>query len=260
MPHRLNETPQLGEGERGMETGQNQDKTRGFEGWTILFDLDGTLVDTAPDLLGALNHVLTGMALAPVTLDTVAGMIGNGARAMIEAGLRHQGAVLTATEMDAAFDQFIAHYVAHIAVSSRPFDGAVEALEILRAEGARLAVCTNKRQDLSVRLIAELGLSGHFDVIFGADRATNRKPHADHVFEALADAGGDPACAIFVGDSRTDERAARNAGLPFVFVTFGYEAEPAEAIAADVTIGHFAQLVPALSGLKDQAVASPRGR
>lgn len=238
----------------------DEGQTRSFEGWTILFDLDGTLVDTAPDLLGALNHVLTDMGLAPVSLSAVAEMIGHGARAMIETGLKTQNAVVSATDMDAAFERFIAFYIANIAVGSRPFEGAVAALETLRAEGAALAVCTNKRQDLSVCLISELGLSGHFDVIFGADRATNRKPHADHVFETLAEAGGDPARALFVGDSRTDERAARNAGLPFVFVTFGYEAETPEAIAADVTISHYAQLVSALSGLKDQAVASPRGR
>lgn len=233
---------------------------RGFEGWTILFDLDGTLVDTAPDLLGALNHVLTDMALAPVSLDAVAEMIGHGARAMIETGLKTQGAVLSATEMDAAFERFIAYYVDHIADHSRPFEGAVEALAALREAGATLTVCTNKRQDLSERLIGALGLSHQFDVIFGADRATNRKPHADHVFETLAAAGGDPARALFVGDSRTDERAARNAGLPFVFVTFGYEAETMEDIAADVAISHYTQLVSALSDLRDQAVASPRGR
>ena len=256
MPHRLDETLRLGEGERGMNDGQ----TQGFDGWTILFDLDGTLVDTAPDLLGALNHVLTGMDLAPVHLGAVAEMIGHGARAMIETGLKTQGAALSPMEMDAAFERFIAYYVENIALNSRPFDGAVEALETLRQGGARLAVCTNKRQDLSERLIGELGLMGHFDVVFGADRATNRKPHADHVFETLAEAGGVPGRALFVGDSRTDERAARNAGLPFVFVTFGYEAETAEAIAADVTIHHYSQLIPALSGLKDQADASPRGR
>ena len=112
----------------------------GFEGWTILFDLDGTLVDTAPDLLGALNHVLDGLGLAPVPLGAVAEMIGHGARAMIETGLRTRGAVLTAADMDAAFDRFIAHYVANIAVHSRPFDGAVAALDALRAQGAWLTV------------------------------------------------------------------------------------------------------------------------
>jgi phosphoglycolate phosphatase len=235
-------------------------ETRGLEGWTILFDLDGTLVDTAPDLLGALNHVMAGLGLEPVGLEEVAEMIGHGARAMIEAGLSSRGSALDATGMDAAFERFIAHYVAHIADRSRPFDGAVVALERLRRLGARLAVCTNKRQDLSERLIGELALGGHFEVIFGADRASRRKPDPAHVLETLSAAGGTEDRAIFVGDSRTDERAARNAGLPFVFVTFGYEAEPADAIAADVTISHYDQLVLAISGLVGQAVASPRGR
>ena len=235
-------------------------ETGAFEGWTIAFDLDGTLVDTAPDLLGALNHVLGEAGLAPVDLPTIATLIGNGARAMMEKGFGVQGVTLPAAEMDAAFDRFIAYYVENIAVGSRPFDGCPEALDVLLDAGATLCVCTNKRQDLSERLIRELGLTRRFAAILGADRATNRKPHQDHVFEAIAAAGGTPEKALFVGDSRTDERAARNAGLPFLFVTFGYEAETPEAIAADVTISHYAQLVPALSGLKDQAVASPRGR
>lgn len=239
-----------------MDTGE----TRKFDGWTLLFDLDGTLVDTAPDLLGALNHVLAEMSLPPVGLDTVGELIGHGARAMIEAGITKHGTVLSATDMDAAFERFIAYYVDHIADASRPFDGAVAALEALHAGGATLAVCTNKRQGLSEQLLGALELGGHFTAVLGADRASIRKPNPAHVLETLQAAGGSPERAIFIGDSRTDERAARNAGLPFVFVTFGYEAEPAEALAPDATISHYAQLVPALSGLIDQAVASPRGR
>lgn len=233
---------------------------RMFEGWTIAFDLDGTLVETAPDLLAALNHVLTGAGLQPVDLPTVATLIGNGARAMMEKGFGIQGVTLPAAEMDAAFDRFIDYYIAHIAVGSRPFDGCADALEALRDAGAILCVCTNKRQDLSERLIGELGLTDYFAAILGADRATNRKPHADHVFEAIRAAGGDTGRALFVGDSRTDERAARNAGLPFIFVTFGYEAETAENLAPDAIIGHYSELFAALSVLKDQAVASRLGR
>ena len=235
-------------------------ETSAFEGWTIAFDLDGTLVDTAPDLLGALNHVLVEAGLAPVDLPTIATLIGNGARAMMEKGFGVQGVTLPAAEMDAAFDQFIAYYVGNIAVGSRPFDGCPEALDALLDAGATLCVCTNKRQDLSERLISELGLTGRFAAILGADRATNRKPHQDHVFEAVRAAGGTPARALFVGDSRTDERAARNAGLPFLFVTFGYEAEAVEDIAPDSVIGHYSELLPALSVLRDQAIASLRGR
>jgi phosphoglycolate phosphatase len=235
-------------------------ETGAFEGWTIAFDLDGTLVDTAPDLLGALNHVLGEAGLAPVDLPTIATLIGNGARAMMEKGFGVQGVTLPADEMDAAFDRFIAYYVDNIAVGSRPFDGCPEALDALLGAGATLCVCTNKRQGLSDQLLEELGLSGRFAAVLGADRATNRKPHQDHVFEAIAAAGGKPERALFVGDSRTDERAARNAGLPFLFVTFGYEAEAIEDIAPDSVIGHYSELVPALSVLRDQAIASLRGR
>ena len=232
-----------------------------FEGWTIVFDLDGTLVDTAPDLLGALNHVLTDAGLEPVDLATVATLIGHGARAMMERGFGVQGLTLPPAEMDAAFERFIAFYVENIAEQSRPFPGAEDALVVLMESGAKLAVCTNKRQDLSERLLGALDLSGWFTAVIGADRATNRKPHADHVFETVRAAGGSPDRALFVGDSRTDEKAARNAGLPFVFVTFGYEAETAESMSADAVIDHYDQLVGALSALKDQAVAaSPRGR
>ena len=231
-----------------------------FEGWTVAFDLDGTLVDTAPDLLGALNHVLSDAGLAPVDLPTVATLIGNGARAMMERGFGVHGVTLPAPDMDAAFDRFISYYIENIAVGSRPFDGCVPALDALLDAGATLCVCTNKRQDLSERLIGELGLTSRFAAILGADRATNRKPHQDHVFEAVRAAGGTPARALFVGDSRTDERAARNAGLPFLFVTFGYEAETVENLAPDAVIGHYSELLPALSVLRDQAVASLRGR
>ena len=231
-----------------------------FEGWTVAFDLDGTLVDTAPDLLGALNHVLTDAGLQPVDLATIATLIGNGARAMMEKGFGVQGVTLPVAEMDAAFERFIAYYIANIAVGSRPFEGCVDALDALLDAGATLCVCTNKRQDLSERLIGELGLTSRFSAILGADRATNRKPHQDHVFEAVRAAGGTPGRALFVGDSRTDERAARNAGLPFLFVTFGYEAETLEMIAPDAVIGHYAQLFQALSALRDQAIASLRGR
>jgi phosphoglycolate phosphatase len=235
-------------------------ETGAFDGWTIAFDLDGTLVDTAPDLLGALNHVLGEAGLAPVDLPTIATLIGNGARAMMEKGFGVQGVTLPAAEMDAAFDRFIAYYVDNIAVGSRPFDGCPEALDALLDAGATLCVCTNKRQGLSEQLLSELGLDGRFAAVVGADRATNRKPHQDHVFEAIAAAGGKPERALFAGDSRTDERAARNAGLPFLFVTFGYEAEAIEDIAPDSVIGHYSELVPALSVLRDQAIASLRGR
>ncbi len=231
-----------------------------FEGWTVVFDLDGTLVDTAPDLLAALNHVLGHLGLAPVALPAVATMIGHGARAMIETGLAQQGAALSPADMDRAFERFIGHYVDNIAVGSRPYTGAPEALDALAAGGAGLAVCTNKRQDLSDRLLGALDLTPRFRAIVGADRTVRRKPDAGHVLQAIAEAGGEPRRALFVGDSRTDERAARNAGLPFIFVPFGYESEPADALQPDAILGHYEALIPIVSELLRQAPASLRGR
>ncbi|KCZ94172.1 HAD-IA family hydrolase [Hyphomonas johnsonii] len=220
-----------------------------FDGWTIVFDLDGTLVDTAPDLLGALNHVLSGAGLEPVTLDTIAGMIGHGARAMITMGMAAQGVTAEPARMDALFDQFLAYYEANIAVGSRPFSHAVEALDDLTAQGALLAVCTNKRQSSSDRLLTTLHLADKFAAIVGADSVPERKPHGDHILLTVDRAGGDRSRAIMVGDSRTDERAARNAGLPFIFVPFGYETETAEQIAADRTVSDYSDLVSVLLGL-----------
>lgn len=230
-----------------------------FDGWTIVFDLDGTLVDTAPDLLCALNHVLSGAGLAPVSMEVVATLIGHGARSMMERGFACHDIVLSKESMDQAFDTFIAHYTANIAVASRPFERATEALDRLLDQGAVLAVCTNKRQGLSEQLLAELGLAGRFRAILGADRASLPKPDANHVLETISAAGGQASRSLFVGDSLTDARAARNAGLPFVFVTFGYDRNGA-TLRPDAVIDHYDELDAALGRLRDQALAASRGR
>ncbi len=220
-----------------------------FDGWTIVFDLDGTLVNTAPDLLQALNHVLAEASLAPVRLDTIATMIGHGARAMIVKGMTSQGAAPTEEELDGHFSRFLEYYSGNISAHSHPFEGAVEALDRLAELGALLAVCTNKKQDLSDQLLGELGLAPRFRAIVGADSVPIRKPDGGHVINTVIAAGGDPARAIMVGDSRTDERAARNAGLPFVFVPFGYEEETSDQIGPDVVLNHYSELVSCLADL-----------
>ncbi len=223
--------------------------TKWLDGYTIVFDLDGTLVDTAPDLLASLNHVLGESGLPPVDLDTIATMIGLGARAMIVKGMAHHGATPDGAAHDAAFDAFLAYYAEHIADGSRPFDGAVPALEALSEAGAILAVCTNKRQAHSDQLIDALGLTHHFATIVGADSVPARKPSGDHIVRTILAAGGDPSRAVMVGDSRTDERAAPDAGLPFIFVPFGYEAETTDQIGADAVVSHYSELLSALSRL-----------
>jgi len=220
-----------------------------LNGWTVVFDLDGTLVDTAPDLLNALNHVLTHAGLEEVDLQTVAGMIGHGAKAMIRQGMAHQNIAPSEAELETLFARFLVYYSEHISVGSRPFDKAPEILDELAAAGAILSVCTNKKQDLSDQLLEALGLAPRFAAILGADSVPSKKPDGDHIVRAILAAGGDPARAIMVGDSRTDERAARNAGLPFIFVPFGYEAESVEAIGADAVVTHYSLLPEALSRL-----------
>jgi phosphoglycolate phosphatase len=219
-----------------------------FDGWTIVFDLDGTLVNTAPDLLEALNHVLIEAGLQPVGLQTIATMIGHGAKAMIIKGMAAQGVEPESHRMDGLFNQFLAYYEANIAVGSRPFENTIAALDALAAAGARLAVCTNKRQSSTDRLLEALGLSDRFAAIVGADSVPDRKPHGDHILLTVDRAGGDRSRAIMVGDSRTDERAARNAGLPFIFVPFGYETETQEEIDADAVVSNYSDLVPVLLG------------
>ena len=152
-----------------------------FEGWTIVFDLDGTLVNTAPDLLDALNHVLVESGLQTVDLPTISTMIGHGAKAMIVKGMTAQGAEPDADRMDALFDQFLAYYEANIAVGSRPFENALDALDALTDEGAILAVCTNKRQRSTDRLLDALQISEKFAAIVGADSVPDRKHVAAHV-------------------------------------------------------------------------------
>lgn len=218
-------------------------------GWTIVFDLDGTLVETAPDLLAALNHVLASEGLGPVKLDAIREMIGHGAKAMIRQGASSQGANLSDEQVDALWIEFLSYYAAHIAVGSHAFEGVTDALITLQDKGATLCVCTNKTQALSDQLLSALMLDGFFASIIGADSVPDRKPNGGHILRTIIAAGGSDNRAIMVGDSRTDERAARNAGLPFIFVPFGYEAESSDQIGADAVVTHFTDLVSTILAL-----------
>lgn len=215
-----------------------------LNGWTIVFDLDGTLVESAPDLLGALNHCLAREHIPPVALADIRTMIGQGAKAMITEGLRRAGKPEpTPDHMDRLWHDFIDYYRAHIADESHVFAGAIDALDALEAHGARLAVCTNKTQALADQVLSELVLAERFRAIVGADSVRDRKPHGGHILATVNAAGGDATRAIMVGDSRTDERAARNAGLPFIFVPFGYEDASADEIQADGVVNHYSELL-----------------
>jgi phosphoglycolate phosphatase len=213
---------------------------------TIAFDLDGTLVDTAPDLLGALNFVLGEIGLSPLGEDQVRSLVGGGARVMIERGLTVHGIDPQPAEVDRMLADFLRFYERHIADQSRPFPGAAETLDRLAAEGARLIVVTNKIERYSVQLLNVLGLAKRFSVIAGPDTFGVRKPDPGHLLRAVERAGGDPDLTVMIGDSITDVATARAAKVPVIAVTFGYREGSAEALGADHLVDRLDE-IPAAS-------------
>lgn len=216
---------------------------------TVAFDLDGTLVDTAPDLIGALNYVLGQAGLAPVGMDDVRVLVGRGARVMIERGFIMRGVTLPGSETDRYFDSFLEFYGKHIADHSKPFPGAKEALDEIAESGARMLVCTNKPEKLSVNLLNQLGLATRFDVIAGADTFAMKKPHPGHLIKAVEQAGGDVENAILVGDSNVDVATAKAAGVPVIAVSFGYSDVPPSQLNADRLVDHFKDVPAAVFDL-----------
>jgi len=222
---------------------------------TIIFDLDGTLVDTAPDLISTLNLILAGEGLSPVAYDEARRMIGGGARGMIAKALDSEGRPAAKADLDRMFGAFVGHYAAHIADHSRPFPGLETALDRLAAKGYRLAVCTNKLELLSVRLLNTLKLTQHFAVICGQDTFGVMKPDPEILRRTVLRAGGELDRAIMVGDSGTDVRTARAAGVPVIAVNFGYSEVPIVTLRPDRIIGSFAELPGAVQEI-DNALES----
>ncbi|HWA60061.1 MAG TPA: phosphoglycolate phosphatase [Caulobacteraceae bacterium] len=223
--------------------------SQALAGATVVFDLDGTLIDTAPDLIGTLNLVLAEQNLPALEFASARNLIGAGARALIARGFAAAGEPLDEARMGPLFARFIDLYLGRIADESAPFPGMVEALDALEAAGARLAVCTNKRTGLSVALMDALGLTHRFAAIVGADDAPAPKPDPSHLTTAIARAGGDSARAVMIGDSISDAGAARAAGVPLVLVSFGYTDIPVAQLGADVLIDHYDQLQAACEAL-----------
>lgn len=216
---------------------------------TVVFDLDGTLVDTAPDLVGATNHALADLALAPVEAHLLRPWISFGAQRMIVEALAHSGETVSGGDVDRLLKVFLAYYEDNIARESRPYPGVVQAIETLSASGARLAVCTNKRESLSRSLLSALDLARYFHGLAGRDTFPVCKPHPDHLRGAIRLAKGDPDCAIMVGDSEVDIETAKAAGVPVVAVSFGYTATPVAELAPNRIIDHFDTLLPAIRDL-----------
>jgi phosphoglycolate phosphatase len=218
-------------------------------GRIIVFDLDGTLVDTAPDLINALNFVLDREGLPPVPLHAARNMIGAGARKLIERGLELEDRAATADDITRLTSDFIDYYAAHIADASRPFEGLESALDDLASRGYRFAVCTNKLEWLSKLLLDQLGLSARFAAICGADTFGVSKPDPAILQQTIARAGGQLSAAIMVGDAGPDIGVARRAGIPVIGVEFGYTEVPIADLKPDRLIGHMRDLPAAVESL-----------
>jgi phosphoglycolate phosphatase len=214
----------------------------------IVFDLDGTLVDTAPDLIATLNALFAREGL-PAPGSELRNMIGGGARLLIERALAEENVAIPAQELERLYAGYIEHYTAHIADRSRPFPGLEAALDALAAAGCRLAVCTNKLEFLAVRLLDALGLAGRFAAICGQDTFGLQKPDPEVLRRTVARAGGRMQRALMVGDSETDIRMARRAAIPVVAVDFGYTETPVSQFAPDRIISRFDDLPAAVSEL-----------
>ena len=216
---------------------------------TLVFDLDGTLVDTAPDLIAALNFVLDREGLAPIPLDSARNLIGAGARKLIERGLEREGRAAGVKDINRMTVDFVEYYAAHIADASRPFEGLEGALDELSSHGFRFAVCSNKLEWLSKRLLDQLGLSARFAAICGGDTFGVSKPDPDILRQTVARAGGRLATTVMVGDAGTDIGVARRAGVPVIAVSFGYTDVPIVELKPDRLIHHLRELPDAARAL-----------
>jgi phosphoglycolate phosphatase len=226
---------------------------------TVVFDLDGTLVDTAPDLIATLNTILGQEGLPPIAFAAARNMVGGGARHMLERGLAAAPSPPSSAspgrsgwgpaELDRLCGQFIAHYADHIADRSRVFPGVEAALDTLAARGCRLAVCTNKLEWLARRLLDALGLTHRFAAICGADTFGVSKPDAAILHRTVARAGGRSDTAVMVGDAVTDVAVARAAGIGVIAVDFGYSETPVAELRPDRIVSSFEELPEAVFAL-----------
>ena len=236
-------------GKSALQQGRLKASDRSMPAPTIVFDLDGTLVDTAPDLVGTLNVIFAQEGFPQLPYEEARNFVGGGARLMIARGFNAQGRVLSPNMLEQLFKDFVAHYSEHLTDRSLPFPGVVDALDLLAARGCRLAVCTNKLEALSVRLLGTLDLADRFAAICGQDTFGMQKPDPEILRRAIAVAGGRPETAVMIGDSVTDIRTARAAGIPVIAVDFGYSERPIAEFDPDQIVSHFSQLPAAIAAI-----------
>jgi phosphoglycolate phosphatase len=219
----------------------------------VVFDLDGTIVDTAPDLTAALGVALAMENLAPLPLSVTRPLIGGGVRALLRRGLNQHHRAVSAARFEELAATILSSYEADIAVASRPYPGLEDMLDRFQAEDTTVAVCTNKPEYLALKLLGALGLLTRFKAIGGAGTFAANKPDPRHLLGTIARAGGRPEAAVMVGDSMTDVNAARNAGVPVVAVDWGYTEVAPAALGADMLVSALAEVPDAAAALLRRA-------
>ncbi|ABC91161.1 phosphoglycolate phosphatase protein [Rhizobium etli CFN 42] len=212
----------------------------------VVFDLDGTLLDTHADLVESLNHTIAALGLEPVSYDDLTHLVGQGARVMIERACRLRGHSLAEDGLPLLVERFVAHYAGNMPGHTEPYPGLVAAMNRLKSTGYRLAVCTNKMESLAVGLLDKLDLVSYFEAITGGDTFQYRKPDARHLTGTIERASGDISRTVMIGDSINDIAVARNAAVPSIAVPFGYSDVPVSSLDPDVIITHYDELTPEL--------------
>ena len=210
----------------------------------VIFDLDGTLVDTAPDLVASLNHTITVEGLPPVTFEDLTHLVGQGVHMMLERAFRMHDRVLDDETRARLYDRFIAFYMETMPGKSSPYPGVIAAMDRLEAAGFKLAVCTNKVGMLTLPLLEKLGLKERFVAITCGDTFEFRKPDARHILGTIELAGTLPSRSVMVGDSINDIAAAKNAEIPAIAVPFGYSDVPVADLSPDLIISHYDEMTP----------------
>ncbi len=216
----------------------------------VVFDLDGTLVDTAPDILAYLNELLAELGRSGLEPDAVRAMIGDGVRTLLIRGLEASGGVPTGIDLDRLFHRYLERYTKDPVRLSKPFEGVIETLDRLQTTGIKLGVCTNKPQRPTDRLLSKLGLDRYFGAVIGGDTLPVKKPDPTHLLTALEQLDVEPKQSVLIGDSETDLKTARAAAIPCILVSFGYTPIPARQLSADYIIDHFSELIPVLKKIE----------
>jgi phosphoglycolate phosphatase len=215
----------------------------------VVFDLDGTLVDTAPDILAYLNDMLAELARPGLEPSLARSMIGDGVRSLLLRGLEASGGVPADLDIESLFQRYLVRYTEEPVKLSRPYEGVIDRLEALSSAGVRLGVCTNKPQQATNRVLSRLGLDRYFGSVIGGDALPVKKPDPAHLLTILEQLNVKPERTALIGDSETDLKTARAAGTPCILVSFGYTKVPARNLGADRVIDHFADLIPTLKSL-----------